>query len=224
MSFLQIGKITRVHGLKGEVFVSLFSPSEEISSLVINQMVQIYRTSIEKAPSRASFPLGTSVPLGEKKRQPETLVPAKAGKPALAERQGSNRSGIKDYIKTSIQKARSHKEGLIIKFKGIDTKLEAEALKGAVLSVPQKIFSSLKGENIYLCEVLNFKVYDQKMGALGTIRAFSSNGAQDLLLVQDEKGIQREIPFIDEFVIHVHFDLKKVQVHLPSDWPCVSRF
>ena len=175
MSFLQIGKITRTHGLKGEIFVSLFSPSEHIAPLIMNQVIQIYRPGKEKKE--------------------------------------------KEINKKSCQRACAHKKGLIIKLKGVDTKFEAEALKGAVLSVPQKIFVSLKGENMYLCEVLNFEVYDQKIGTLGTIHGFSSNGAQDLLLVQDEKGIQREIPFIDEFIIHVHFDLKKVQVHLPSNWP-----
>ncbi|MDE0518328.1 MAG: ribosome maturation factor RimM [Bdellovibrionales bacterium] len=208
--FLEIGKITRVHGLKGEVFVSLFSPSEEVSDLIMDQVAQIYRTGIEEALSRVSFLLE------EEKKRPKNPVPA------LAQAGIKNRSNKKGYIETSIQRACAHKKGLIIKLKGIDTKLEAEALKGAVLSVPKKIFSSLKGENIYLCEVLNFKVYDRKIGTLGTIHAFSSNGAQDLLLVQDEKGTQREIPFIDEFITHVDFDLKKVEVHLPSNWPYAS--
>ena len=172
-SFLKIGIITHVHGLKGEVFVSLFSQEEEISSVIVDQIVQI-------------------------------------------------KKDLNTCLETSVHEARSHKRGLIIKLKNVNTRQEAEMLKGAILFVPKKVFSSLKGENIYLCEVLNFEVRDQQLGVLGKIYAFSSNGAQDLLLVKDEKGTQVEIPFIKAFVVHVDFKLETVQVDLPSNWPCVN--
>ena len=172
-SFLKIGIVAHVHGLKGEVFVSLFSQEEEIPSVIVDQIVQI-------------------------------------------------KKDLNTCLETSVHEARSHKRGLIIKLKNVNTRQEAEMLKGAILFVPKKVFSSLKGENIYLCEVLNFEVYDQQLGVLGKIYAFSSNGAQDLLLVQNEQGMQMEIPFIKAFVVHIDFELKRVQVDLPSNWPCVN--
>ncbi len=167
-SFLKIGKITHIHGLKGEFFISLFSHSTDIP--LTNQTVQI--------------------------------------------RKNSN-----ILLETVVQAVRPHKTGLILWLKGLNTRQEAECLKGAELFVPKKLFSSVKGENIYLCEVLHFEVQDKKRGVLGKIFAFSDNSQQDFLLVQDNHGIQVEIPFIRAFVTHIDFESKKIQVNLPLNWP-----
>ena len=169
-SFLELGKITRVHGLKGEIFVSLFSSDKEIPFIIKTQSIQIRRNT-------------------------------------------------EIYLETPIQEARLHKEGLILQLQGVENREQAELLKGAFLFVPKKIFSSKKGEKIYLCEILNFTVDDKTRGKLGKIFAFSSNGSQDLLLIKNTKNEQIEILFIEPFIIHVDFELKKVQVDLPLNWP-----
>ena len=168
--FLEIGKITRVHGLKGEVFVSLFSLSEEISANIVGQIIQIRKKS-------------------------------------------------NVCLETMAQEARLHKGGMIVRLKGVEERKQAESLKEAVLFVPKQFFSSSKGEAVYLCEVLNFTVCDKKRGSLGKVLAFSDSGAQDLLLIQGKGNRQVEIPFIEEFISRIDFDLKKIQVDLPLNWP-----
>ena len=59
-----------------------------------------------------------------------------------------------------VKKACLHKQGLILKLEGISTFQQALVLKKAFVFVPKKLFHSTKGDNIYLCEVLNFKVFN----------------------------------------------------------------
>ena len=168
-NFLKIGRITHVHGLKGECFVSFFSSG--VDPLIIEkQDVQI-------------------------------------------------RKGSELVLSSAVQMARSHKKGMIVQLEGIESKKAAELLKGASFFVPVELFSSIKGENIYLCEVLSFEVCDKNRGVLGKVSAFSENGAQDLLLVQNENKDSIEIPFINEFIVHIDFELQKINVDLPLDWP-----
>lgn len=168
--FLKIGKITRVHGVKGEVFVSLSPFTKETPARIGGQVVQVKKDS-------------------------------------------------KVCLEAVVQEARLHKDGMIVQLEGVVEKRMAEPLKGADFFVPKHLFTSSKGESLYLCEVLNFAVYDKKRGFLGKIFAFSDGGAQDLLLIQSDESKEVEIPFVNEFIIHIDFEEEKVQVDLPLGWP-----
>ncbi len=168
--FLKIGKITRVHGVKGEVFVSLSPFTKETPARIRGQIVQVRRDS-----------------------------------------------GV--CLEAVVQEAHLHKAGMIAQLEGVTERQVAESLKGADFFVPKHLFSSSKGESVYLCEVLNFAVYDKKRGFLGKIFAFSGGGAQDLLLIRSDESKQVEIPFVDEFIIHIDFEEERLQVDLPLNWP-----
>ena len=184
--FLQIGKITRVHGLKGEVFVSFLSPPTLTTS----------QTELAKPKEKGNLCLTGWI-----------LQIRKADK-IISE-------------KTIVEKFRPHKQGGILQLTEVDSKEKAELLKDGEVFVEKQVFSSKTGENMYLCEVLNFKVYDKKRSYLGKIHAFAHNGAQDLLLVKREKKPQMEIPFVKALVTEVNFESQKVYIDLPEDWPYI---
>jgi 16S rRNA processing protein RimM len=114
-----------------------------------------------------------------------------------------------------IEKIKVFKKGFIAKLKGFDDRNRAEYYKGAELWVDQSIFVSQHGEAIFLNEILNFRIEDQVSGEVGTIRGFSSNGPQDLLLVS-AGAKEFEIPFVKEFVLKVDFKNKVIRTHLPE--------
>jgi 16S rRNA processing protein RimM len=114
-----------------------------------------------------------------------------------------------------IEKIKVFKKGFIAKLKGFDDRNCAEWYKGAELWVDSSIFVSKHGEAIFLNEILNFKIEDQISGEVGTIRGFSSNGPQDLLLVSSGHK-EFEIPFVKEFVLNVDFKNKVIRTSLPE--------
>lgn len=117
--------------------------------------------------------------------------------------------------KFSIKKTRPHKKGFIVKSDEINDRNESDLYKGAMFLINESYLESKEGELLYLKEVENFKVYDS--GSLvGTIVRFSSNNAQDLLVVEREDGSEVEIPFVQSFVKKVDTQNKKVEMTLPE--------
>ncbi len=114
----------------------------------------------------------------------------------------------------NVEEMKPHKEGFILALEGIETRNQAELLKGFEWIYPSEYFTSAPGENIYLHEVLGFEVWD-KNKRVGIVKSFASTKFQDLLTVEDEMGIKYEIPLVKNFVKDINFIDKKLVMDLP---------
>ena len=123
-----------------------------------------------------------------------------------------SKSTPKEY---KIKRAKAFKRGFIVTLEGVADRNQAEALKGSELWLPNDLFVSEDGESIYLNEILQFKLNDQVLGEIGQITGFSSNTAQDLLLVETVNGVV-EVPFVKEFVTEIDFAKQLVKTNLPE--------
>lgn len=114
-------------------------------------------------------------------------------------------------------KIAEHKDGLKVQLKGLTDRNQSEALIGKQIYLPADFFfTQEEDDGMFLAEVENFKVTDKTLGEIGTITGFSSNTAQDLLIVKTASGAEVEIPFVDEFVIEIDRDNKIIQMDLPE--------
>lgn len=110
-----------------------------------------------------------------------------------------------------------HKDGLKVKLENVTDRNVAESLIGQQVYISADIFESEDGESLYLSEIENFKVIDETAGELGHIIGFSSNTAQDLLVVKSATGNKEyEIPFVDAFVIEIDHDKQIIKMNLPE--------
>lgn len=114
----------------------------------------------------------------------------------------------------TIKSARLHKNGLIAKTEELKDRNAAEALKGLLLEVPEEFLVSESGESIFLREVLGFRVVEKVAGDVGFVRAFSSNGFQDLLVVETKTG-DYEVPFVEAFVERIDYEARTMHLDLP---------
>lgn len=114
----------------------------------------------------------------------------------------------------TIKNYRPHKKGVILKFEEVPDRTEAEKLIGFVINIPKDLLTSAKGEDIFLNEVEGFTVVENGKD-LGVISGFSTNGAQDIIIV---KGADRdlEIPFIKEFIEKIDWAEKRINLKLPE--------
>ena len=132
------------------------------------------------------------------------------------------RKGEKIVLAGKAESLRPHKKYFILKIEGADTIEQAKLLTGSKIFAPKHLFKSLKGQDIYLCEVLGFEVYDRKRRRLGKVSGFADNGAQDLLKVLidcKKEELCCFIPFVDSLVKNVDFKTRKIAVDLPFSWP-----
>lgn len=112
------------------------------------------------------------------------------------------------------ERAKAFKDGLILKAPGVTDRTAAESKKGLLFYLPSDLFVSAPGEEIYLREIEGFEVRNEGE-SVGPIRGFSSNGPQDLLLVERE-GRTIEIPFVEAFLDRIDFEGRIVWMRLPE--------
>ncbi|MBX3022509.1 MAG: 16S rRNA processing protein RimM [Bdellovibrionales bacterium] len=120
-------------------------------------------------------------------------------------------SELKDFELTSLK---PHKDGMIVRLKGVDTRNEAELLRKSQVYIPEAALESEPGHPIFLAQIQGFELTDPAGAVLGRIEGFSSNGPQDLLQVRVSGRIAL-VPFIDEFIVDIDFDKKQVRMDLP---------
>ena len=109
-----------------------------------------------------------------------------------------------------IKKIKAFKKGFIVSFHNIINRNQAEELKKQEVWIDEKLFISKDGEQPFLNELIDFQVIDSKLGQIGQVIQFSTNGQQDLLVLDQAVNNQNiEIPFIKQFVINVDYVTKK---------------
>lgn len=162
--FQKVGKIKEAHGLKGDVYVLVFSGD-------VSWSFQIRYAQVHVSDS--------------------------------------------DIRTLEIEKSKPHKDGLIVKFKELSNRDQSEEIEGAGFFIPAEALISKKGETIYLQEVLGFEVF-LKDRVVGNVKEFSSNGPQDLLVIQGHQGAF-EVPFVAPFIVKIDFDAQKLIMDFPED-------
>lgn len=162
----KIGKIKEAHGIKGDVYVLVFSKD-------VSWLPKLKKIGLKNVKT-------------EEKKSCEVL----RGKP--------------------------FKDGVILALSAWKDRNGAEAHEGFEVYIPEDLLVSQKGETIFLNEILNFELYDGE-NLLGPIQGFSTNGVQDILLVE-KSGYKNkiEVPFVDAFLKRIDFENKSVYMELPE--------
>lgn len=121
-------------------------------------------------------------------------------------------------IKTfEIKKTKPFKKGFIAQLTGVSDRNQSDALRKYEVWARSDLFVSEDGEQPYLQEFLNFSIEDKTLGTVGVILDFSSNGFQDLFILDKKvNGQSIEIPFVKQFVTEIDYDGKKIFVDLPE--------
>lgn len=112
--------------------------------------------------------------------------------------------------------AKAFKKGFILKAKEITNRNESEAVEGWDFLIPEDLLISELGDTIFLNEVLHFKALDPAGKLLGEVIDFSSNGVQDLLILEKPDGKLAEIPFVPAFVKQILFEKSELILDLPE--------
>ncbi|MEK2645610.1 ribosome maturation factor RimM [Bdellovibrio sp. BCCA] len=128
---------------------------------------------------------------------------------------GLKAKGSEEINNFSVERTKPFKKGFIVKAKEIADRTAAEGVEHMEFFVDDDLFVSKPGEGIYLSEILNFKLKNPEQVVLGEIVGFSSNGVQDLLVV-DIAGKKAEIPFVDAFIKKIDFKHQSIVMDLPE--------
>jgi 16S rRNA processing protein RimM len=76
---------------------------------------------------------------------------------------------------------RAIKSGFVVRLSGVDTKEDADALKGVTLFAERDQLPSLPDDEYYYADLVGLDVYDTGGAKLGVVRLVVDHGAGDLL-------------------------------------------
>ena len=116
----------------------------------------------------------------------------------------------------SLEKAWRHKGRLILKFKGVDTISDAEALRGGDVQLTEdEIGPPPQGKHFY-SDLIGCKVVDAETGrGIGEVEDILEPGGT-LLLQVDAAGREVLIPFVRDICVDIETERKMIRVRMPE--------
>lgn len=122
----------------------------------------------------------------------------------------------KNLIPFFIETCHLHKgDFLRVKFEDVNTESEADEIVGCEVYLPLSLLPKLEGNQFYYHEVIGFEIEDQKLGIFGKIVSINDTAAQPLFEVLNG-GVEILVPMIDQFLVKIDRENKKVIMNLPE--------
>jgi 16S rRNA processing protein RimM len=87
----------------------------------------------------------------------------------------------------TIERVRWHRRSLLIKFKGISSRSEAEQLKGRRLVVPREEAVKLPADTFWIYEIIGLEVCTSDGQVLGRVTEVLRTGSNDVYVVKDKR-------------------------------------
>ena len=120
----------------------------------------------------------------------------------------------KGLIPLEVEGVKYFKQMVILKFKGIDNINDIEKYRGKDLLVTRDNAIKLEEGEYFIYDIINSDVYTDTGNKLGVLTEVITNAANDVYVVKMADGKEVLLPAIDECVLNVDIENKKVIVHL----------
>jgi 16S rRNA processing protein RimM len=121
--------------------------------------------------------------------------------------------GGKEY---SVEASKEHSGTLLAKLAGVETREAALKLKGSRVHVPREALPQPDAGHYYLADLVGLEVVNERGLALGVVKRWMFNGAQDVMEVAGEKT--RLIPWTAEVVREVDLEQRRIHIEWGVDW------
>jgi len=108
-----------------------------------------------------------------------------------------------------------HKDFVVLKFAGVDSISDAEALIGCELQVPLSERAALEPGATYISDLVGCTVFDRGR-EVGIISGVRFGAGEAPLLVIEAGKIEFEIPYAQEFLLRLDLERKRIEMALPE--------
>ncbi|KVV13682.1 ribosome maturation factor RimM [Flavobacterium sp. TMP13] len=122
----------------------------------------------------------------------------------------------KHLVPFFIENSSLHKNDFLrVRFEDLTTEEEADGLLNNAVYLPLTTLPKLTGNKFYFHEVIDFEIEDQRLGVFGKIVGVNDTSAQPLFEVLNGE-VEILIPMIDQFLVKIDRENKKVIMNLPE--------
>jgi 16S rRNA processing protein RimM len=117
----------------------------------------------------------------------------------------------------TLTSGRAAKGGIVCRAREVETREQAEALRGLKLFVPRAVLPEPDEDEFYVTDLIGLAVETADGERLGVIKSVQDFGAGDLLEVQPPEGASWYLPFTKEAVPEVRIGERKVVGVRPAE-------
>jgi 16S rRNA processing protein RimM len=122
----------------------------------------------------------------------------------------------KNLIPFFIVNSNLHKNDFLrVKFEDVTDEAGADEIMGREVYLPLTMLPKLVGNKFYFHEVIGFEIEDKRLGVFGKIVSINDSSAQPLFEVING-NVEILVPMIDQFLVKIDRDNKKVVMDLPE--------
>jgi len=209
--FLDIGRITGLHGVRGKVKVAAFSGDPE----------GVLAAKALRLTGGRPTPVGNALPGVPRSRKngghPTPGEIRSLGYPRSRKNGGHGTvpGAVGDYEVVTAQRVGGC---AVFSLKGIDTMEAAEPLVKAVVSVRYDELPSLPEDEFYWIDAVGCLVVDEAGAPLGEVVAVEPGAAYDYLVVRRPGGEDAYLPVVEAFVRKVDTAARQVVASPPEGW------
>jgi 16S rRNA processing protein RimM len=144
-----------------------------------------------------------------------------AESPAIFETVGSLTLRLSDHrtARYDIDWVKPHKRNLLIAFKQVTDRSQAERLVGSELLVEKTSLPALEKDTYYWFDIMGSSVFTIDGDYLGRVASIFATGSNDVYVVKPEDGQNPNeilIPAIESVIVEVDVENKLLRVDLPE--------
>ena len=116
----------------------------------------------------------------------------------------------------AVEQVKEHSGALLAQLGGLQSREAALKLKGSKVFVPREALPKAQEGHYYLADLLGLEVVNERGEALGVVKRWMFNGAQDVMEVAGERT--HLVPWIPAVVRKVDLQHKRIEVDWGADW------
>ena len=120
-------------------------------------------------------------------------------------------------VERRVEQTKMHSAWLLAKLAGIESREQAQALKGKTISAPRAALPEPEEGIYYWADLVGLEVVNAQGLVLGVVRGVVSSGAQDVMELSGEKR-QRLLPWVPAVVKRVDLEGGRIEVDWGADW------
>ena len=113
-----------------------------------------------------------------------------------------------------VERARVHKNMVILKFDGVDTMNEVEGWRQKDLLITRDQAVPLQEDEFFITDLIGLTVVTDEGDTLGTLTDVMETGANDVYCVKTPEGKELLLPAIHDCILDVDLDKEEMLVHV----------
>jgi 16S rRNA processing protein RimM len=115
-----------------------------------------------------------------------------------------------------VEQVKEHSGALLAQLGGLQNREAALKLKGSKVFVPREALPKAQEGHYYLADLVGLEVVNERGEALGVVKRWIFNGAQDVMEVAGDRTLL--VPWIPAVVRKVDLQQKRIEVEWGADW------